>query len=79
MSEVEDEILKEEPVAFKNFLEKSNMAIGRKRIFIFVKETLGSLILNQKLFIMIQNIKCAANLIVAFGFVLKNKEDGSCE
>ena len=37
-----------------------------------------TLLCNQKLDLIFKGLKCAAKVNLAFGFVLKNVEDGSC-
>ena len=39
-------------------------------------ETLNETIVNEKLDLLFNNLKCAANVNLAFGFILKNKKDG---
>ena len=74
----DDNGLKVELEACKDFLVDSEMESGRHRVFNFVMDTLNAKFLLEKLDVVFDSLKCAAKLTVAFGFVLKNVEDGSC-
>ena len=47
-------------------------------VFIFAMNILHAHTLSQKLDTVFDKLKCAAKLNVAFGFVLKNVDDGTC-
>ena len=49
---------------------------ARHKIFNYAVETLNETIVNEKLDHFFNNLKCAAKVNVAFGFFLKNIEDG---
>ena len=61
----------------KHFLVESEMTNGRQRVFNFAKNILDAHTLSQKLNTVLQKLKCSAELNVAFGFVLKNVENGT--
>ena len=69
---------KEELQACQNFLVDSKLEKGRHRVFNFAMSTFDNSLINQKLNLLFKGLKCAANVNLAFGFVLKNVEDGSC-
>ena len=54
------------------------MENGRHRISIFAMEIMDAHTLSKKLDTVFEKLKCAAKLSIAFGFVLKNVEDGAC-
>ena len=54
------------------------MENGKQRVWNFVMNTRDSKYLLEKLDIVLDSLKCAAKLNLAFGFALKNVEDGSC-
>ena len=55
------------------------MKKGRYSVFTFAMTILGSIFLLEKLDIVIDSLKRAANLNVAFGFAMKNVEDWNCQ
>ena len=74
----DDESLMEELETCEHFLVDSDRVTGRRRVFIFAMNILDAYTLNQKLETVFQILKCAANLNLAFGFLLKNAKDGTC-
>ena len=76
--EDDDADLKEELQACQHFLVDSELEKGRHRVFSFVMSTLENSLINKKLDLVFNGLKCAAKVNLAFGFVLKNVEDGSC-
>ena len=54
------------------------MENGRHRVFNFVMSSLDIPLLNDKLDYVFKELKCAAKANLAFGFVLRNSEDGMC-
>ena len=74
----DDNGLKEELEAWKHFLVDSKMENGRHRFYNFAMDILDAKYLLEKLDVVFDSLKCAANLDVAFAFVLKNVEDGNC-
>ena len=75
---IDDEGLKEELQTCKRFLVDSEMENMRHKMFNFAMKILDADTLRQKLDRVFEKLKCAAKLIVAFGFTLKNSEDGNC-
>ena len=72
MGDVDDNSLKQD------FLVDRETEIGRQRVSNFALDTLDPKSQLEKLDVVLDSVKCAAKLNVAFGFVLKNVEDGSC-
>ena len=54
------------------------MENGRHRVFNFAMSYFDISLLNDKLDYVFKELKCAAKVNFAFGFVLKNIEDGMC-
>ena len=54
------------------------MENGRHRVFNFAMSSFDTSLLNDKLHYVFKEPKCAAKINPAFGFVLKNFEDGMC-
>ena len=54
------------------------MEQGRHRVFNFAMSSFDISLLNDKLDYVFKGLKCAAKINIAFGFVLKNIEDGVC-
>ena len=78
VGDVEDKSLREELESCKHFLMDTEMENGRHRVFKFAKSSFDMSLLNDKLDYVFKELKCAAKVNLAFGFVLKNFEDGSC-
>ena len=76
LNNVDDDNLKEELRACQNFLVDSEFERGRHKVFNYAVETLNMDIVNDKLDHFFNNLKCAAKVNLAFGFILKNLEDG---
>ena len=76
--EDEDADLKEELQACQHFLNDSELEKGRHRVFNFAMSTFDISLINKKLDLVFNGLKCPAKFNLAFGFVLKNVEDGSC-
>ena len=74
----DDNSLKEKIKLCKYFLEDTETESGRHRVYNFAMEILDPKQLSEKLDVVFDNLKCEAKLKVAFGFVFKNVEDGSC-
>ena len=51
---------------------------GRHRVFNFAMSTFDNSLINKKLDLVFNGLKFAAKVNFAFGFLLKNVEDGSC-
>ena len=54
----------------------SELERARRKVFNYAVETLNETIVNEKLDHFFNNLKCAAKVNLAFGFILKNIEDG---
>ena len=75
---VDDQSLREELESCKHFLSDTEMENGRHRVFNFAMSSFDMSLLNDKLDYVFKELKCAVKVNLAFGFVLKNVEDGSC-
>ena len=73
---VEDHKLREGLRSYQHFLVDSELERARHKVFNYAVEILNETIVNEKLDHFFNNLKCAAELILAFGFILKNMEDG---
>ena len=62
----------------KHFLTDTELENGRRRVFNFAMSTFDISSLNDKLHYVFKELKCAAKVNIAFGFILKNIEDGMC-
>ena len=69
---------KEELQACQHFLVDSELEQGRHRVFNFAISTFDNSLINKKLDLVFNGLKCAAKVNLGFGFVLKNVEGGSC-
>ena len=78
VGDVEDQSLREELESCKHFLTDTEMENGRHRFFNFAMSSFDMSLLDDKLDYVFKGLKCAAKVNLAFGFVLKNVEDGSC-
>ena len=78
MGAIDDESLREELETCKQFPVASEIENGRPRIFNFAIGIMDAQTLSQEVDTMFEKLKCAANWNVAFDFVLKNVEDGTC-
>ena len=67
----------EEDLQAWHFLVASELEKGRHRGFNFAMSTFDNSLINKKLDLVFNGLKCAAKVNLAFGFVLKNIEDGS--
>ena len=76
--EDDDAELKEELQACQFFLADSELEEGRHRVFNFAISTFDNSLIDKKLDLVFKGLKCAAKVNLAFGFVLKNVDDGSC-
>ena len=75
--EDDDADLKKELQACQHFLVDSELEKGRHRVFNFAMSTFDTSLIIKKLDLVFNGLKCAAKVNFAFGFVLKNFEDGS--
>ena len=78
MGDVDDQSLREELESCKHFLSDTEMENGRHRVCYFAMSSFDISLLNDKLDYVFKELKCAAKCNIAFGFVLKNIEDGMC-
>ena len=78
VGDVDLQRLREELESWKHFLTDTEMENGRRRVFNFAMSTFDMSLLNEKLDYVFKELKYAAKVNFAFGFVLKNLEDGKC-
>ena len=78
VGDVDDQSLREELESSKHFLTDTEMENGRHRVFNFAMSSFDISSLNDKLDYVFKELKCAPKVNIAFGFVLKNFEDGMC-
>ena len=76
VGDVEDHSLREELRSCQHFLVDSELERARHKVFNYAVESLNETIVNEKLDHFFNNLKCAAKVNLAFGFILKNLEDG---
>ena len=76
VGDVEDHRLREELRSCQHFLVDSELERARHQVFNYAVETLNETIVNEKFDHFFNNLKCAAKVNLAFGFVLRNIEDG---
>ena len=75
MGDVEDHRLREELRSCQLFLVDSELDRGRHKVFSDAVETLNETIVNTKPDHLFNNLKCAAEVNLALGLILKNIED----
>ena len=78
VGDVDDQGLREEFESCKHFLTDTEMEKARHRVFNFAMSSFDMSLLNDKLDYVFKELKCAAKINLAFGFVLKNIKDGMC-
>ena len=76
VGDLEDHRLREALRSCQHFLVASELERARHKVFNYAVETLNETIVNEKLDLLYNNLKCAAKMNLAFGFILKNIEDG---
>ena len=76
VGDVEDHSLREELRSCQQFLVDSELESARHKVFNCAVKTLNETIVNEKFDRFLNNLKCAAKVNLAFGFILKNIEDG---
>ena len=74
--DVEDHRLREQLRSCQHFLVDSELERARHKKFNYAVETLNETVVNEKLDQVFNNLKCAAKVNLAFGFILKKIEDG---
>ena len=77
VGDVEDHMLREELRSCQQFLVDSELERARHKVFTYAIETLNDKIVNEKLDHFFNNLKCAAKVNLAFGFILKDIDDGA--
>ena len=78
MGDVDEQSLGEDSESCKHFLTDTEIENGRHRVFNFAMSSFDNSLLNDKLGYVFKQLKCAAKVNLAFGFVLKIIEDGVC-
>ena len=76
MGDVEDHRLKEELPSCQHFLVDSELERARHKVFSYAIENLKAEVVDEKLDHFYNNLKRAAKVNLAFGFILGNIEDG---
>ena len=71
VGDVDDHKLREELRSCQHFLVDCKLERARHKVFNYAVETL-----NETIDPFFNNLKCAAKVNLAFGFILKNIEDG---
>ena len=78
VGDVGDQSLGEGLESCKHFLTDTEMENGRHRVFNFAMPSFDMFLLNDRLDYVFKELKFAAKVNLAFGFVLKKIEDGMC-
>ena len=78
VGDVDNQSLREELESCKHFLTDTEIENGRHRVFNFAMSSFDIFLLNDKLDYVFKELKGAAKVNIAFGFVLKNIQDGMC-
>ena len=78
MRDIDKNSLEEELEKCEHFLVNKGMENGRHRVQISAMDTLQLNYLMEKMYAVFNSLKCAAKLNVAFGFLPKNVQVGSC-
>ena len=76
INEFDDATLNEELRSCQNFLVDSQLEKARQKVFNYAVKSLNETIMTGKLDRFFINLKSAAKMNLAFGFILKNIEDG---
>ena len=76
VGDVDNQSSREKLESCKPFLTDTEMESGRQRVFNFAMSPFDMSFLNDKLDYVFKELKCAAKINLAFGFVLKIIEDG---
>ena len=76
VGDAEDHRLREVLRSCQHFLVASETQRARHNVLNYAVERLNKTIINEKLDPFFNNLKCAAKVNLAFGFILKNIEDG---
>ena len=75
MGDVDDQSFRQE---WEHFLTDTEIENARHRVFNFAMSSFEMFLLNDKLDYVFKEVKCAAKVNLAFGFVSKSFEDGMC-
>ena len=78
MRDADDQSLREKLESCKHFSTDTEMHTTSHRVFNLAMSSFDMTLLNDKLDYVFTELKCAAKVNNAFGFVLKNIEDGMC-
>ena len=78
VGDVDDQSLREELESCKHFLTDTELKNGRHRVFNFAMSSFDISLLSDKQDYVFKELKCAAKVNLAVGFVLKNIDDGMC-
>ena len=78
VGDVDDQSLREELESCKHFMTDTEMENGRHTVFNFAMSSFDMSLLNDKLDYVFKELKCAAKINLAIGFVLTTFEDGTC-
>ena len=78
VGDVDDQSLREELESCKHFLTDTGMENGRHRVFNFAMLSFNISLLNDKVDHVFKELKYAAKVNIAFGFILKDIEGGMC-
>ena len=76
VGDIEDHRLREELRSCQHFLVDSELERARHKVFNYAVETLNETIVNEELDQFFINLNCVPKMNLAFGFILKNIEDG---
>ena len=76
VGDVDDHKLGEELRSSQHFLVDSEFERAIHKVFNYAVETLSETTVNEKVDHFFNTLKCAAKVNLAFGFILKNIEDG---
>ena len=76
VGDFEDHRLREELGSCQHFLVDSELERTRLKVFNYAVEALNETIVIEKIGHFFNSLKCAAKMNMAFGFILKNIEDG---
>ena len=77
VGDVEDHRLREELRSCQHFLVDSELERTRHKVFNYAIENLNAETVDKKLDLFFKNVKCAANVNLAFDFILRDIEDGA--
>ena len=76
LGDVEDHSSREELRSCQHFLVNSELGRARHKVFNYAVEAPNETVVYEKLDHFFNNLNCAAKVNLAFGFILKNIEDG---